>query len=69
MTNASDTSLNPEEFTEEVAAALPQSSRSERSRLLEQARAWANTSYPEEVPHELNVRLTELEEQWHSQMK
>ncbi len=51
---------------EEVAAALPRSSETEKSRLLEHARAWATVSYPEQIPAKLDMRLTQLEEQWQS---
>ncbi len=58
--------LTPEEFVEDVAAALPSSSTKERSRLLEHARAWADLTYPDGLPTALEARLKKLEEQWHS---
>ena len=66
MTNSTDTLFSPEQFVEEVAAALPRSSETEKSRLLEHARAWATVSYPEQIPAKLDMRLTQLEEQWQS---
>ncbi len=69
MTNLDKTALNPEEFVEVVAAALPHSTAIEGWRLLEHARAWATVSYPEQMPRTLDERLTELEAQWQLQMK
>ena len=56
--------LNPEEFIETVAVALPRSIQSERVRLLTHARAWANVRYPAALPEEVEKRLAELEGRW-----
>ena len=58
--------FTPEEFVEEVAAALPSSSDQEGFRLLEHARAWADLTYPDALPTTLETRIKKLEEQWHS---
>ena len=58
--------LTPEEFVEDVAAALSSSSVTEGSRLLEQARAWADVTYPDELPPALESRLKKMEDQWQS---
>lgn len=67
QTTASETDvLTPEDFLDAVTDALPSSSKTEASRLLQHARAWADVTYPDGLPVELNSRLTSLEEQWQS---
>ncbi len=56
--------LSAEEFAEKVSAALSASVAAERERLLRYARAWADVSYPEQLPAELNERLKTLEAAW-----
>lgn len=66
-TNLNDSGvLTPDEFVNAVADALPSSSKTEASRLLQHARAWADITYPDGLPAALDDRLTKLEDQWQS---
>ena len=56
--------FTPEEFVDRVAAVLPELVASERFRLLTYARAWADVSYPQRLPLELDNQLHELEGAW-----
>jgi hypothetical protein len=66
LTTRVDT-LTPEEFVQEIDAALPRLSNTEAARLLEHARAWAIVCYPEQIPEALDSALTDLEDKWHAQ--
>jgi hypothetical protein len=59
--------LSAEEFVQQVSDALPHSVAAEREQLLRYARAWADVSYPEQLPAELNERLKTLEAAWQRQ--
>lgn len=58
--------LSPEEFVQQIDQALPQSTPTERQRLLKHAEAWATVSYNGEVPAELSAHLRTLGAQWQS---
>jgi len=53
-----------DEFVGRVTSLLPELIASERFRLLTYARAWADVSYPERLPAELDSHLQKLEGAW-----
>jgi hypothetical protein len=53
--------LTPEQFVDEVAAVLPESSSAEAYRLIHHARAWAIVYYNGDVPDQLTTRINALE--------
>lgn len=53
--------LPPVEFLRQVEAALPQSSRTEQTRLLDHAWAWFTLSCSGTIPQTVRAKLTELE--------
>jgi hypothetical protein len=53
--------LTPEQFIDEVAAVIPQSTPAEVRRLIEHARAWGIVYYKGDVPATLTARIDELE--------